>query len=159
MYGTVSSFVYSLSDTFLLNNRATLLLLDALDDRQLAHVPTPRARSIADQLAHMHKVRVTWLEVASPGAAKSMSKIEKGAADKRGLRAALQASAAAIAALLTEAEATGKLRGYKRGPAAFCGYLLAHEGHHRGQILVHLKNAGMAVDKSVAFGIWEWEKI
>src|SRR5215467_9954488 len=52
MDGRVSSFMLSLAETFLLNNRANLMLLDAMTEEQLAHVPFPRARSIADQFAH-----------------------------------------------------------------------------------------------------------
>jgi len=156
MLGTVSSFVYSLSDTFLLNNRVNLKLLDALTEEQLAHLPGLRARSIADQFAHLHNVRAMWLEVI---AKVKLSKIAKGAASKAGVRAALEHSAREIAAVVAEAEGSGRMRGYKNGPAAFCGYMLAHEGHHRGQIVLHLKHAKMPVAKEVAYGIWEWEKI
>ena len=151
--------MYSLADTFLLNNRVNLMLLDALTGEQLAHVPSPRARSIADQFAHLHNVRLMWLEVAAPAAAKGMAKIEKSAATRSGLRESLEESAAALAGVIEEAERSGKMRGYKRGVTAFCGYALAHEGHHRGQILAHLKHAKMPVDRGVGYGIWEWEKI
>jgi len=150
--------MYSLAETFLLNNRANLRLLDALTDEQLAYAPNPRARSIADQFAHLHNVRLMWLEVVAP-AAKGLKKIEKGTAARAGLRTALEASAEVLAAAVAEAERAGKIRGYKRGPAAFCGYALAHEGHHRGQVILHLKYAKMAVDQAVGFGIWEWEKL
>ncbi len=149
---------YTLADAFRLNNRVNLMLLDALTDAQLAHVPTPRARSIADQFAHLHNVRIMWLEVQSP-AAKTLRKIEKGAATKPALREALQASAEAFANMLETAERAGKIRAYKRGIHAFFAYVVAHEGHHRGQILVHLKRAGMPVDRMLGFALWEWEKI
>ena len=142
--------MYSLAETFLLNNRVNLRLLEALTEEQLAHAPNPRARNIADQFAHLHSVRLMWLKVIAPAA-----KLEKGGATKAGLRAALEDSAEAVAAAITEGELAGKMRGYKRGPAVFCGYLLAHEGHHRGQIILHLKNAKLAVDKAAAYGIWE----
>jgi uncharacterized damage-inducible protein DinB len=150
--------MHSLADTFLLNNRVNLMLLDALSGEQLAYAGSPRARSIVDQFSHLHNVRLMWLEVAAPGV-KGLKKIEKGRAAKEGLRAALLASGEALAGVIGEAERAGKMRGYKRGAAAFCGYLLAHEGHHRGQIILHLKYGGMAVDKTVAYGIWEWEKV
>ena len=151
--------MYSLADTFLCNNRVNLMLLDAMTEEQLAHVPTPRARSIADQFAHLHNVRLMWLEVSAPSAAKALAKIEKGAAVKTTLRTALEASAQALAGAIAEAERAGKMRGYQRGPAAFCGYALAHEGHHRGQIIVHLKLAKMPLDRALAYGIWEWGKL
>lgn len=31
-----------------------------------------------------------------------------------------------------------------------------HEAHHRGQIMIILKQDGHLVDKKVHFGIWEW---
>jgi uncharacterized damage-inducible protein DinB len=151
--------VYSLAETFLLNNRVNLLLLDAMTEEQLAHVPNPRTRSIGNQFAHLHNVRVMWLEVSAPARAKATRKIEKGAAVKAELRAALEASAEAVAAAIGEAVETEKMRAYKRGPIAFCGYALAHEGHHRGQILVHLKRAGMPVSREIQYGIWEWDKL
>jgi uncharacterized damage-inducible protein DinB len=75
------------------------------------------------------------------------------------LRRALEESAAAMAVLIGEAERGGKMKGYKRGVIAFFGYMMAHEGHHRGQIVLHLKNAKMPIDRLAGFGLWEWEKI
>ena len=53
----------------------------------------------------------------------------------------------------------GKLRGTQRGPAAFTGYILAHEVHHRGQIILHLKYARTPVDPALGYSTWDWEKI
>jgi uncharacterized damage-inducible protein DinB len=123
------------------------MLLDHLSDEQLAFAPSARARSIGDQFAHLHDVRLMWMDA-------KLAKLEK-AATKAELRTALETSAVAMA----ERIAVGKVKGAKRGMAAFCGYLLAHEAHHRGQIVLHLKNAGMRVDPKVAFAIWEWQQI
>jgi uncharacterized damage-inducible protein DinB len=150
---------FSLAETWRLNNRANLMLLDSLSREQLAHPPFPRARSIADQFAHLHNVRIMWLEVQMPEAAKRLSKIEKGSATKASLREALQASAEAFANMLDTAETTGKLRSAKRGICVFFAYAIAHEAHHRGQIIVHLKHAKMPVDRALGFELWEWEKL
>jgi uncharacterized damage-inducible protein DinB len=149
----------TLAETFLLNNRVNRKLLDALTNEQLAHVPTPRGRSIADQFAHVHKVRLMWLDTCAPERAKALKNIPQGTATRSTLRSELEASAEAVAGTLADSEQAGKMRGYKRGPIAFCGYLLAHEGHHRGQIILHLKNAKMPVAREEAYGIWEWEKL
>src|SRR5262245_44218289 len=115
----------------------------------------PRARSIGDQFAHLHNTRIMWLEVSHPAAAKSLKKIEKGAATKAKIRAALEASTEALAAVL-EAE---KIKSFARGPVAFLGYMLAHEGHHRGQVILHLKYAKMPIDRAAGYALWEWGKI
>jgi uncharacterized damage-inducible protein DinB len=151
---------YTLADTWRLNNRVNLMLLEQLDEEQLAVTANPRARSVADQFAHMHNVRVTWLEPRAPELAKRLKKIGKGAATKAALKDALEASAAAFAGLFADAENTGKMKVYfKRGPIAFFGYALAHEAHHRAQIILHLKYAGRPVDRGLGFSLWEWEKI
>jgi uncharacterized damage-inducible protein DinB len=88
-----------------------------------------------------------------------LRKIEKGAAGRAELERALSESADGIAEMLAEAERAGKLKSSKRGPLAFLGYALAHEGHHRGQIIVHLKQAKMPIDPTIGFSLWEWEKL
>ena len=150
---------YSLADSWRLNNRVNLMLLDPMSPEQLAHVPSPRARSIADQFAHLHNVRLMWLEVRSAQALKSLSKIEKGGATKEVLRKALEASSEAFALMFDEAERSGKMKAAKRGVNVFFAYAIAHEAHTRGQIIVHLKHAGMPVDRSLGSALWEWEKI
>jgi len=150
---------YSLADTWRLNNRVNLMLLDALTSQQLAHVPSPRARSIADQFAHLHNVRLMWLEVRAPEALKSLHKLEKGAPTKAQVRDALESSAEAFAKMFDAAEKSGKMRAAKRGIYPFFAYAIAHEGHHRGQIIVHLKHAEMPLDRALGFALWEWDKI
>ena len=150
---------FGLVDTWHLNNRVNLRLLAHLREEQLAWAANSRARSIADQLAHLHNVRILWLEPRLPETARRLSKIEKGAATRTVLEQALAGSADAIAEMLAEAERTGKLKSAKRGPLAFLGYALAHEGHHRGQILVHLKHAGMPVEAAFGYSLWDWEKL
>jgi uncharacterized damage-inducible protein DinB len=50
----------------------------------------------------------------------------------------------------------GKIKGFKPHAAAFLGYLISHESHHRGQIALSLKQAGKPLDKKIAYGLWEW---
>src|SRR3954469_19690247 len=93
---------YTLAETWHLNNRVNLLLLEHLTDEQLAFAANPRSRSIADQFAHLHNVRIQWLEPSAPQLAQRLSKIEKGAADKASLKEALTGSATAIGDLIAE---------------------------------------------------------
>ena len=90
---------------------------------------------------------------------KSLRKIEKGTVTKMALKDALEASADAFANMIEAAERSGKIKSAKRGIYAFFAYAIAHEAHHRGQIITHLKHAKMPLDRMLGFGLWEWEKI
>jgi len=73
------------------------------------------------------------------------------------LAKSLTASGKAIGALLAQSlETGGKVKGFKPHAPAFPGYLISHESHHRGQIILSLKQAGQVVDKKILYGIWEW---
>ena len=142
------------------SNRCNLLLLDALEEDHLSLVSRPRARSVGDQFAHLHNARLMWLEHSAPDLAEGMEKIASGAyGDIERLESILNASAEAIAKLLERSIETGNVKSYRGSPELFFAYLVAHEGHHRGQVLLTLKLAGVSVDKSVQYGIWDWPKL
>lgn len=146
-----------LTDTWQIHNRINLYLLDAIPAEALDDVAPTRGRSVAEQFAHMHNVRLMWLNSAAPDLLGDLAKLEKGAApDAVVLRASLEASGAAIERLLESAAGTGRIKGFKPHATAFLGYLISHESHHRGQIATTLKANGHPLDRKVAFGIWEW---
>jgi uncharacterized damage-inducible protein DinB len=154
-----TSTPYNLADTWHLNNRVTLMLLENLTDEQLAATLQPRGKDVASQFVHIHHVRFYWLEHRAGALAKCLKKIEPGAGTKAVLRQALNASGKAVGEMIAEAERTGKMKGAKRGPVAFLGYALAHEAHHRGQIILHLKHAKLPIDKVFGYSLWEWQNI
>jgi uncharacterized damage-inducible protein DinB len=147
-----------LLETWRIHNRIHHYLLDAIAPEALGDVSASRGRTVADQIAHIHNVRLLWLGSAAPELTEGLSKIEKGqAGDKEHLAAALGASANAIEVLLKKSLASGgRIKGFKPHAVAFLGYLISHESHHRGQIVLTLKQAGHPVDRKTAFGLWEW---
>jgi uncharacterized damage-inducible protein DinB len=146
-----------LIETWQIHNRINLYLLEGISPEALQDCPTKKGRNVGDQFAHMHNVRLMWLSVAAPDLMGELEKIEKGAASSlTELQFALVASGEAMETLLRRGLETGKIKGFKPSVAAFLGYAIAHESHHRGQILLTLKLAGHMVDKKVQFGMWEW---
>jgi uncharacterized damage-inducible protein DinB len=149
----------ALADTWHLNNRVNLRLLDALTDEQLAATILPRGRSVTSYSVHIHMARIYWLERRARALAKSLKKIPGGAAPRATLRQALIDSGKAMGEMFAEAERTGHIKATKLAPVGFLGYALAHEGHHRGQILLHLKIAKLPLDRATGYSLWYWNKV
>ena len=146
-----------LIDSWRIHNRINLYLLEAIEPAALESVASSKGRSVGEQIAHLHNVRLMWLKAAAPDLLEGLEKIEKeGALDKSGLASALDASSVAIEALLNRGFESGKVKNFKPHPAAFLGYMISHESHHRGQIMLALKQSGIKVDKKIGYGIWEW---
>jgi len=148
-----------LADTWHLNNRVNLRLLDALTDEQLAATILPRGKAVTSYFVHIHMARFYWLQRRAGTLAKKIKKIPAGTAPRAVLRQALIDSGEAMGELFAEAERTGHIKSTKLGPVAFLGYALAHEGHHRGQILLHLRIAKLPLDRATGYSLWYWNRI
>jgi uncharacterized damage-inducible protein DinB len=150
-----------LVDTWAIHNRINLYLLNAVPETALT-AALPRCRTVYDQFAHVHNVRLLWLKSAAPELLAGLEKLEtKTGGTKDQIRTALEASGKAIETLLHTAVAAapaagGKVKGFKPHAVAFLGYLISHESHHRGQIGWTLKQSGQPLDQKTALGLWEW---
>ena len=147
-----------LIETWEINARINLYLLDAVSEAHLAAVLASKGRDVGKQFAHIHNVRLMWLKASYTAALEGLAKIENDAAiAKEMLANSMAASGKAIVQLLENAiENGGKVKGFTPHAAAFVGYLTAHEAHHRSQIIIALKQSGHPLDKKVLYGIWEW---
>ena len=145
-----------LIETWEINNKIDLYLLNAIEEEHLFSVSLSKGRNVGEHFAHIHNVRLMWLKQAMPELLTSVEKIEKEKITKQLLIEQLQKSSIAISNMLEKALKEGKLKGFKPHPTAFLGYIISHESHHRGQIVICLKQSGHPVDKKILFGLWEW---
>jgi uncharacterized damage-inducible protein DinB len=145
-----------LVSTWQISHRINIYLLDAIDEAALGDQPVSKGRTVGEQFAHLHNVRLMWLQAAAPELMEGLAKLDKETISKNSISSALEKSAVAISTLIEQGIEAGRIKGFKPSPEAFAGYLMAHEAHHRGQLLIALKENKHLPEKKVLFGMWEW---
>jgi uncharacterized damage-inducible protein DinB len=143
---------------FAANENANQMLIDAVPDEVWAlKPPSGKGRTIAAIAAHMHNVRLMWLESAKwPNVP---AKAEKETLTRNEASSLLEESYEAIVAAVSDRLPLGKFPGFGSHATAFISYLIAHDAHHRGQICMQSRLLGHALPKSLTFGMWEWGKM
>jgi uncharacterized damage-inducible protein DinB len=142
-------------------NRMNLLLIDNIDDDAMQKTLSGRGgRLVFQQLVHLVNVRYQWLETIDKDIFLNHKPIDKEAAyDRKILRNAFEESAKAIEEFINKSwEAGGVVKSFKKGLIPFVGYLIAHDSHHRGNIMLTLKQCGLKLTDTLKWGLWEWGK-
>jgi uncharacterized damage-inducible protein DinB len=147
-----------LVETWSIHNRINVYMVEAISEEGLVAAVNPKSRNVYALFAHMHNVRLMWLKAAAPNLLEGQEKLDtKLPVAKAQLIVALNASGQAVETLLREAVVNGgKVKGFKPHAAAFVGYLISHESHHRGQAEWALRFSGHALPDNISYGLWEW---
>ncbi len=152
-FDAVSSLVHA----YAISERINQYVLENLSEQAWnAAPPEGSGRTIAAIFAHIHNVRLMWLKATEKDAPPLPAKLEKSSITIAETRAALAESYQRIAKVIRNGLETGTVRGFKPDAGAFLGYSIAHEAHHRGQVMSLARRVGHALPQAVQFGMWEW---
>jgi len=144
------------------NNRINLFLLEKISDEGMnSTLSTRGGRTVAGQFGHIHTNRVWHLEKRARDLAEGLVKFPpKVPLTRANLCKAMKASGRAIEEFLTGVlEGVPNRKGFRKGIFTTLGYFIAHESHHRGNILLTIKQCGHSIDKDAQYAIWGWDQI
>jgi uncharacterized damage-inducible protein DinB len=151
------------------NNRVTIFLVEHLPHELWeAKVPGAPRRTIRMIAGHIHNARCMWIKtlgqehgIAVPRA------VDRHKVGPKELISALNRSSRGIISLLTLGCDRGGVipnsssytwRNLPLDVGHVLTYFVAHEGHHRGQIVMLARQLGHRLPVEVTGGLWQWSK-
>ena len=117
---------------------------------------------MALQFAHLHYVRLYRLERYAKEFYAGQTRIDPAQPVYRQiLRERLVESANAVADwMMLGSDGEGQIRGFNRGVITMLGYFISHESHHRGNIVLTLKECGHPIPQKVRDALWGmWNQV
>jgi uncharacterized damage-inducible protein DinB len=148
------------------NNEATAFLVRRLPkDVWRENVPGIPRKTIGMIAAHLHNSRCMWIR--SLGAAhgvKVPQRVDLRRATQADVVAALPRSSKGLVDLIELAALNGgrvprsTWQNFPTDLPHFLSYFAAHEGHHRGQIIMAVRQLGHRLPPDIVGGVWQWTR-
>jgi uncharacterized damage-inducible protein DinB len=151
------------------NNRVTVFLVERLPAALWgASVPGAPRRTVRMIAGHIHNARCMWIKmVGKEHGIPVPAGVDRRRVSRKELVSALKRSSRGIDGLLRLAcESGGSIptpstyawRNLPLDVGHVLTYFVAHEGHHRGQIVMLARQLGHRLPVSVTGGLWQWTK-
>jgi uncharacterized damage-inducible protein DinB len=156
-------------DTWRTSNRVTVFLVEHLPpELWAATVPGASRRTIRMIAGHLHNARCMWIKTLGQELGVPVPRsVDRRRAGPRELVPALERSGRGILRLLTlgcehggtiPLASTYTWRNLPLDVGHVLAYFVAHEAHHRGQIVMVARALDCRLPSAVTGGLWQWTK-
>lgn len=152
------------------SNQVTVFLVERLPSVLWgAKVPGAPLRTIRMIAAHIHNSRCSWIRTLGRERGIAVpERVDRRRVSRRQLVSALKRSSLGIDRLLRlgldrdgsiPIPATYVWRNLPLDVGHVLAYFVAHEGHHRGQIVLLARQLGHRLPVSTTGGLWQWTRL
>ena len=148
------------------NNRATTYLVEKLPPAVWSRqVPGISRLTVGMIAAHIHNSRCSWIRsLGARHGVKVPRPVDARRVRPKELVRALSRSSTGMIALIDLGVARGgrvpraTWQNFPTDLEHFLSYFAAHEGHHRGQLVMVARQLGHRLPRAVAGGVWQWTR-
>lgn len=153
--------------TWKTNNRTTIYLVDCIpEDLWNMKIPGLPRKTIGTIAAHIHNARCMWIKMTGKGEIVEVpERVNLRQADCREVLGGLRNSGRIMSELLKACiDNGGKLPftpawlNFPNDVVHFLSYFVAHESHHRGQLILLARQFNQKLPEEVTDGVWQWKK-